>query len=158
MGASRHRGTFGAVSTPTAETEIYHLAPASELRSGGSGGIYTPLRFPEDGFVHCSAGAETTLAVADDYFGKLAEPLVVLAIEVARLTHPVRFEVAAPISGGGEAHLEPAALFPHLYGPVNLDAVTGVEVLPRALPRAPAGYRWPAAFEAPLPALARYTD
>lgn len=130
---------------------IYHLAPDSELRAGIAETKYAPHRLPEDGFVHCSAGADVTLAVANDYYGELPEPLLLLALDPARLTPELRFEAPAPIAGGGRAHLEEATRFPHLYGPVDLAAITGVAVLEREAQ----GYRWPPSFEPLDRALAR---
>jgi len=130
---------------------IYHVARESELRAGVSGATYAPLRLPEDGFVHCSAGRDVTIAVANDYYADVGEPLLLLALDPARLTAELRFEAAAPIAGGGREHLGSAREFPHVYGPLNLDAVVGVGVLRRGA----AGYRWPPRFEPLAHALAR---
>ena len=121
---------------------IHHLAPASELRAGLRDGRYAPSSLAADGFVHCSAGRETTLAVASDYFGDVDEPLMVLEIDRERLTARCVFEAPAPIPGGGSAHLERAQLFPHVYGPLNVDAIRGVAELGRA-----GVFRWPARFD-----------
>jgi uncharacterized protein (DUF952 family) len=122
---------------------IYHLVPLSELVAGLAYQSYTPARFREDGFVHCSAGRATTLAVATDYFARIGEPLLLLELDTTRLTHELRFEAPAPIPGGGRKHLEQEVTFPHLYGPVDRAAITGAAVLDRDAD----GYRWPPAFE-----------
>jgi len=121
---------------------IYHLLPASELLAGCIYGSYRPRRFSQDGFVHCSESAATTLAVAEDYFAALAEPLFVLAIEVAKLSAEVRFEAAAPLPGTGRVHLETAAHFPHVYGAIERGAIRGVGRLERQEDR----YAWPEKF------------
>ncbi len=107
---------------------IYHLALRSELRAGVKRGTYRPARFAEDGFVHCAERANV-LVVAGDYFADVRSPLVLLAIDPARLGADVIYEAPAPIPGGGRAHLESAARFPHVYGPINLSAITGVAPL-----------------------------
>lgn len=122
---------------------IYHLVPASELRAGCRSDHYRPERFSEDGFVHCSASAATTLAVADDYFADLTEPLFVLAIDIPTLGAEVRFEAAAPIADAGRLHLETAPNFPHVYGAIERDAIGGVGRLERHTDR----YTWPRHFE-----------
>ncbi|WP_306338876.1 DUF952 domain-containing protein [Streptomyces sp. KL118A] len=73
----------------------------------------------EEGFIHCSL-PEQLPGVAAFLYGNYEGPdeLVVLTIDSARLTVPVRFE--APRPGGVE--------FPHIYGPLPVDAV--VEVSP----------------------------
>ncbi|WP_405684633.1 DUF952 domain-containing protein [Streptomyces sp. NBC_00057] len=77
----------------------------------------------EEGFIHCSlphqlAGVAEMLYGAGSRAGTGDQDLVVLAIDPARLQAPVRYESVAP---GGEE-------FPHIYGPVPVDAV--VEVRP----------------------------
>ena len=122
---------------------IHHLVPASELRAGCKPDCYRPERFSEDGFVHCSASAVTTLAVADDYFADLGEPLFVLTIETSRLRAEVRFEAAAPLAEAGRLHLETAPNFPHVYGAIEREAICGVGRLERHDNR----YTWPRSFE-----------
>lgn len=121
---------------------IHHLAPASELRAGCSSDSYQPARLAEDGFVHCSAGEAQTLAVAADYFADLEEPLFVLEIDPSELRAELRFEAPAPIPGGGREHLEGAATFPHVYGPIERRAVRGVGRLGKDGSR----YVWPTRF------------
>ena len=83
------------------EGPIYHLAPASELHAGCTRDRYAPARLAEDGFVHCAGTPEVALAVADDYFADLDEPLAVLEIDPAALQAELRFEAPAPLPGGG---------------------------------------------------------
>ncbi len=119
---------------------VFHLTSQSELRGGSRSGAYWPARFAADGFVHCSATPETVLAVARAFYADVAEPLLVLRIEPARLTSRLLFEPAAPPEPPGIA---PGTLFPHVYGPIDLVAVSGVGVLERR-GRDPV---WPERFE-----------
>jgi len=107
---------------------IYHLAPLSEFRAGVKTGFYTPSRFALDGFVHC-ADRGSVLAVAADFFANVKEPVLLIAIDPERLGAPVIRETPAPIPGGGASHLESAALFPHVHGPIALAAITGIAQL-----------------------------
>ena len=127
---------------------IYHIVPESEFKAGIAGNSYTPARFEEDGFVHCTAGRETSLLVAKDYYrpfleSDAAEPLLLLQIDTTKLTATVKFEAPAPIAGGGSEHLENETLFPHIYGVVNLDAVVGNG---RLLPNGD-HFLWPTTFK-----------
>ncbi|MER5280961.1 DUF952 domain-containing protein [Streptomyces sp. NPDC002809] len=75
----------------------------------------------EEGFIHCSlphqlAGVAELLYGAGSRAGD--QDLVVLVIDAERLPAPVRYESLPP---GGEE-------FPHIYGPVPVEAV--VEVRP----------------------------
>ncbi|MEU3984975.1 DUF952 domain-containing protein [Streptomyces sp. NPDC026672] len=72
----------------------------------------------EEGFVHFSTRAQLP-RVAAFLYGSYDGPdeLVVLVVDPARLDVPVRYEAMEP---GGEE-------FPHVYGPVPVDAVVAVE-------------------------------
>jgi uncharacterized protein (DUF952 family) len=121
---------------------IYHLVTGSEFRKQVKGDMYLPARFDQDGFIHCTGEPDTLLAVANDYFSGVEEPVLVLVIETARLAAEVRFEPPAPVGGSGTSHLERDLLFPHIYGPLNLDAVTGIGLLRRG----DGAYQWPDRF------------
>ena len=121
---------------------IYHLVSESEFRAQAKESEYVPARFDQDGFIHCAGERDTLLAVANDYFSSVEEPVLVLVIETAGLAAEVRFEPPAPVAGSGTSHLEEASLFPHIYGPLNLDAVTEIG----ALRKSDGAYQWPARF------------
>jgi uncharacterized protein (DUF952 family) len=124
---------------------IYHLVTKSEFGAQVKGNTYTPARFAQDGFIHCTGEPETLLAVANDYFSSVEEPVLVLVIETIKLTTEVRFEPPAPIEGGSTSHLEETLLFPHIYGPLNLDAVTEIGMLQKS----GGVYQWPDHFTTP---------
>lgn len=110
---------------------IWHLLALPDWRSAsGTGGLPGPKG--PGSFLHASPDEATTLAVANALFRDSAEPLVALALDESRLSAPVRFEPADPAPVPGVA---PGTLFPHVYGPVELEAVTGV----RYARRDPAG-------------------
>lgn len=105
---------------------IYHIVPKTEFRAQIQASHYIPVRFAEDGFIHCTHGQDLLLRVANDYFSQVAEPVLVIAIDVNQLTSEMFVEPPAPVAGGGQEHLRDGVLFPHIYGPLNLDAVIGV--------------------------------
>jgi uncharacterized protein (DUF952 family) len=121
---------------------IYHLVTEGELRAQVKRDEYIPSQFDQDGFIHCTGEADTLLAVANDYFSGTEEPVLVLVIETVKLIAEVRFEPPAPIEGSATSHLEGAQLFPHIYGPLNLDAVTEIGVLRKS----DGAYQWPDRF------------
>jgi uncharacterized protein (DUF952 family) len=96
---------------------ILHLAPAGDFQRqrDGTGGIYIPADFERDGFIHCTREPAVLLEVANRFYRGVPGPMVVLVIDPERLRAEVRYE--APPG-------EPGRLFPHVYGPLNLDAVT----------------------------------
>ncbi len=90
---------------------VFHIAAQRDWERAMRVGSYAAASLDGDGFVHCSTAAQHA-AVANARFAGRAD-LVLLLIDVARLAAEVRFEQA---EAGGQA-------FPHVYGPVNLDAV-----------------------------------
>jgi uncharacterized protein (DUF952 family) len=82
-----------------------------------------------DGFIHLSAGAQIAGTLGAHFAGQ--EDLVLMAVDAARLGNRLKWE---PSRGG--------ALFPHLYGTLELEHVLWVEALPLAADgrhRLPAG-------------------
>ena len=80
----------------------------------------------DEGFIHCSTPRQLPAVAAALYGDVDLDRLVVLVIDSERLTAPVRYEAAEP---GGER-------FPHVYGPVPIDAVVRVEPWPSPVRRA----------------------
>ena len=107
---------------------IYHLVLKKEFFSQIRDNTYLPLRFNEDGFIHCTAGEDMTVLVANDYFSKAVD-LLVLKINVKRILTKVLFEKPFPIQGGGISHLKSDVLFPHIYGFLNLDSIEGISIM-----------------------------
>ena len=70
----------------------------------------------QDGFIHCSTARNFWRVVPN--FKTVDQPLVLVCIDEDKLASQVRYE-PDPESG---------RLYPHIYGPVNRDAV--VQVLP----------------------------
>ena len=95
---------------------IYHLVTPSTWQERPD----EPLRVPslaDEGFIHCSF-ADQVARSANRFYADAAE-LLVLTIDTTPLTSPLREELGS----NGQ-------LFPHIYGPINRDAVT--EVVPMA--------------------------
>jgi uncharacterized protein (DUF952 family) len=77
-----------------------------------------PANFDADGFVHCTDGALELAATANRYFGSFRGDLVALIIDLGCLTSPVRYE-------------DPGNMYPHVYGPVQREAIVGLIEMPR---------------------------
>lgn len=120
---------------------IYHVVSESDFRAQLVGSAYTPTGMHTDGFVHCSLEA-SVIPVANDYYAAVVGNLVLLEIDPDRLTSETRYEEAAPIAGGGTSHLTSSPRFPHVYGPIDIAAITGVGLLGRTA----SGYTWPRDF------------
>jgi len=94
---------------------ILHIASGEGWLAGQGTGRYLPESFDKDGFIHCSR-PDQVLRVANRFYAG-QQGLVLLVIDPARLVSELRWE---PGSDGSEE------LFPHLYGPLNVEAVTRV--------------------------------
>jgi uncharacterized protein (DUF952 family) len=114
---------------------IYHLTPAAFYDRQPADRPYLPETFAADGFIHCTAGIPLLLQIANAFFAGLQADLLALEIDPTRLTAPLKFE--PPISPAQPAAIDvsPASdtLFPHIYGPLNRDAIVAVTTLTRSV-------------------------
>jgi len=95
---------------------ILHLAIPGDWNAARDSGEYRistrGLDLDEVGFVHCSTPDQMEF-VANTFYDDLDE-LIVLTIDPDSVGSPVRWE--PPVPGSEE-------LFPHVYGPLPLDAI-----------------------------------
>jgi uncharacterized protein (DUF952 family) len=100
---------------------IFHIATVADWTAAQSSGAYTTSTvgrtLAEEGYIHASRGDQWQ-GVRSRYYTDVTEPLTLLVIDTARLTSPV---VEERVGDGPET-------FPHVYGPINPDAV--VQTLP----------------------------
>jgi uncharacterized protein (DUF952 family) len=108
---------------------ILHITDRQQWEQAKEDGIYRCESLETEGFIHCSAPTQLT-AVANLFF-RGQQGLVLLCIEVDRLQSELRYD---PVE---DQH------FPHLYGPLNLDAI--VQVL-EFTPNAEGEFQQPAEF------------
>ncbi|MFC9339131.1 DUF952 domain-containing protein [Streptomyces sp. NPDC057020] len=92
---------------------LLHVVPLADW-SAAPDAPYAPASLAAEGFVHCSPDEAAALVIADTRYRNVPGPLLVLVIDEERLAGEVRWEG----SGG--------TLFPHVYGPVERDAVASV--------------------------------
>jgi uncharacterized protein (DUF952 family) len=93
---------------------IYHIATAGEWKQALFNGFYEAASLKTEGFIHCSTDTQVR-GVLDRYF-KDRTGLLKLVIDTDKLTDELKFELAPSVNEE----------FPHVYGPINLDAVIGV--------------------------------
>ncbi|MGX5842215.1 DUF952 domain-containing protein [Mesorhizobium sp. ArgA1] len=97
---------------------IYKIAPEALWREAEKSGRFTgaPIDIA-DGFIHFSTAGQARETAAKHFAGQT--DLVLVSIDGARLGEALKYE----ISRGG-------ALFPHLYGVLEMSAVLWVRPLP----------------------------
>lgn len=103
-------------------TRIFHVCARPVALAALASGAYRAQSLETEGFIHLSQ-AHQVQGVAERYYAGQAG-LVLLVVDPARVTAPLRYEPprSMPMHGMAQA-ADPAQLFPHIYGPLNADAI-----------------------------------
>jgi uncharacterized protein (DUF952 family) len=96
----------------------FHLVPRVEWEASDPAAPYVPTAFERDGFVHCTDGADELAATANRHFAALSGDLCALVVDRSRLGAQVRYE-------------DPGGIYPHVYGPIERDAILRILPMPR---------------------------
>jgi uncharacterized protein (DUF952 family) len=100
-------------------SHIFHIAKITDWDAARAAGDYRVSTLgqmlAEVGFIHCSTASQVQKVADRVYCG--VEHLVLLTIETELLSASVRFD---PVNNDS---------YPHIYGPLNLDAVIDVTPL-----------------------------
>ncbi|BBZ75383.1 glutathione S-transferase [Mycolicibacterium anyangense] len=96
---------------------LLHLCGRRDWDNAQADGELRPVSLAEVGFVHLSAPYQVHLPANRLYSGRT--DLVLLQIDPSRLAAPLRWEPGVPTD-------PEAMVFPHLYGPLPVDAVVEV--------------------------------
>ncbi|SIR86665.1 DUF952 domain-containing protein [Williamsia sterculiae] len=98
---------------------LVHLCPRDDWAAAD--GDLRPASLADQGFVHLSFLRQVHIPASALFAGR--DDLLLLHIDVDRLTDPVVVEAADPPRSDGMR-------FPHLYGPIPVTAVVGTEAYP----------------------------
>ena len=95
---------------------IYHIATSADWEAALTDGVYTrsslDKTLAEEGFIHASQASQVA-GTANKFYRDVSGGLVLLMIDENRVAAEVRYEDVP----GAELP------FPHIYGPLNTDAV-----------------------------------
>jgi uncharacterized protein (DUF952 family) len=80
---------------------------------------YTPERYDEEGFVHCTDGDDAMVVVANRFYRDDPRPFLLLTLDLDRNGQPWRFD-------------DPSGIYPHIYGPIDPASVLDVRRFERA--------------------------
>jgi uncharacterized protein (DUF952 family) len=94
---------------------IYHVTTKQEWNVAKEKGFYTAPSLETEGFIHCSEAQQVDGVLKRYYQGKTG--LLKLVINTQKLKSSLKYELAPSVNEN----------FPHVYGPINLDAVIEVE-------------------------------
>jgi uncharacterized protein (DUF952 family) len=90
---------------------IYHVTTKQDWNAAKEKGYYVASSLKVEGFIHCSE-AQQVAGVSNRYYQGKTD-LLKLAIDTEKLSSQLKYELAPSVN----EH------FPHVYGPINLDAV-----------------------------------
>lgn len=98
---------------------MFHIIESQDWAQAQESNEYVPARYESEGFIHLSGRHQVLHPANLFYQGR--ENLLLLEIDAESLTSDLIYEPGS----NGETQL-----FPHLYGPLNLDAVRVVHDFP----------------------------
>ena len=101
---------------------IFHITTHDHWQSAQGRGVYLCPSLEKEGFIHCSKRNQVLKVANKSYRGQRG--LVLLCINAPKVDAAIRHELPADGNGGGHER------FPHIYGPLNLDAVIDVVDFP----------------------------
>ncbi len=96
---------------------IYHLTQKKNWDEALIHGFYDAPSLYNEGFIHCSE-KEQVAASLNRYFKDQSE-IVVLTIDKAKLHAKLQYDFSTSLNQN----------FPHIYGPLNIDAVIDVQMI-----------------------------
>jgi len=96
----------------TSGNVLFHITKRAAWEQAAEFGAYQSASLESNGFIHLSTAAQIVETANRFFRGQTG--LVLLVVDPARLTAPLRWEPAPDRAG---------VLFPHLYGPLNVEAV-----------------------------------
>lgn len=95
-------------------TTILHITTEKEWQTAVAAGEYRADSLESEGFIHCSTVDQVLLPANERFAGQTG--LILLTIDPAKLSAELVYEDC----------YESGQEFPHVYGPLNLDAVAGL--------------------------------
>ncbi len=96
---------------------IYHITERERFILSLSSGVYLPVNYPSEGFIHCST-KEQVIKVANRYY-KNQTDLVLLSIDTSTINPQIKYE---NLEGGDD-------LFPHIYNPLSISEISEISYL-----------------------------
>jgi uroporphyrinogen-III synthase len=129
--ASPHtiEGVASAVAAALAVRRLFHITEATAAEAARASGSYADESLAAEGFIHCSFRHQVAGVANAVFAGRTG--LVLLEIDRSLVAAPVRIEGPEP----------DGPRFPHVYGPIEWDAVVAVH----GFVEGPNGFEAPAA-------------
>jgi uncharacterized protein (DUF952 family) len=97
----------------------WHLSPEPHWTAHAGKASYTPERFAEEGFIHCTNGDERLIEVGNRYYTADPRPFLTLQVDLDAAGSPAIYE-------------DQEQVYPHIYGELDTAAVRQVRRIVRA--------------------------
>jgi uncharacterized protein (DUF952 family) len=98
-------------------TTTYHLVPREVWDAHGEED-YAPYSLREEGFIHCTDGMDNLAETANKHYRSDLRPFYALTIDLGKLKSKWQYD-------------DPQHIYPHIYGPINREAVVKAQEMPR---------------------------
>lgn len=95
--------------------KTFHMVPKEYYENQPETENYQPepMKQGRESFIHCTTGPENVVATAHRFYLNDPRPFYLLVVDMARVIAPVRYDA-------------PGEVFPHIYGPLNRDAIVEI--------------------------------
>jgi uncharacterized protein (DUF952 family) len=97
----------------------FHLVARERWDARDPTAPYASPSLASEGFIHCTDGHAAMVATANKFYREDRAEFLVLTVDLERCGSPWRID-------------EPGKPYPHVYGPIALEAVVGVRPFRRA--------------------------
>jgi uncharacterized protein (DUF952 family) len=98
--------------------QTLHLVPKPVWTSLDPSAPYVHASLADEGFIHCTDGAENLRDTANRHYRDDPRAFLVLTVDLDRAGSPWRID-------------EPGKPYPHVYGPIDRAAIVDVRPMPR---------------------------
>ncbi len=105
---------------------ILHICERADWAIALKNGSYQPASLQSEGFIHCSTPSQILDVANSFYTGR--QDLLLLWINLDDVQADIRWE--KPLGPAFPEDIDTAEDFPHIYGPLNPDAVAAVDEFP----------------------------
>lgn len=96
---------------------IYHIADQVSWEKAAVSGLYEHPSLIKEGFIHTCHDVQVASVRKRYYAGE--KQLILLHIDEAVVSSLIKYELAPSVN----------EIFPHIYGPLNIDAVIKIEII-----------------------------
>lgn len=100
--------------------QTLHMVPVEYYEAQPADQDYRPetLAAGREAFIHCTDGATNLADTGNRHYLTDRREFLVLVLDLSRVKAPVRYD-------------DPGRIYPHIYGPLNRDAILAIHPFPR---------------------------